>query len=312
MSKVMVVLAVVITMGLFFLMGAYVTGEVILDKDLVDSPEENISFEKASLMIVEVEEMISDMEEGGLSIAYVNDVFVEMRSVFEQVGYAEVLRGNVDASDSEKAEARSALSVVSWKDLDYRDVVVYYDIISSRKDLGFLLLDRITVEENSLDNGDFSGALWDILAEARLSFNSGRYKEAEELLDELDSEKEREVSEASVFSSLRRGARGFVERNWEYILIGLFVVLLIVYIIRKIFARVFLKRKIRKMEHELVGFKKLIRVAQRERFKRASISGLVYNIRMEKYNERISRIKEELPVLKSRLSVGKKVKLKRK
>ena len=41
--------------------------------------------------------------------------------------------------------------------------------------------------------------------------------------------------------------------------------------------------------------------AQEERFKENKISGLVYNIRMKKYEERLQEIKEELPVFEERL-----------
>ena len=44
-----------------------------------------------------------------------------------------------------------------------------------------------------------------------------------------------------------------------------------------------------------------MRKAQLERFKENKISGLVYNIRMNKYQERLQEIKEELPVLEERL-----------
>ena len=46
--------------------------------------------------------------------------------------------------------------------------------------------------------------------------------------------------------------------------------------------------------------------AQTERFKENKISGLVYNIRMEKYQEKLQKIKEELPVLENRLNKIKK------
>ena len=45
----------------------------------------------------------------------------------------------------------------------------------------------------------------------------------------------------------------------------------------------------------------LMKKTQEERFKENRISGLVYNIRMKKYEERLQEIKEELPVLEERL-----------
>ena len=41
--------------------------------------------------------------------------------------------------------------------------------------------------------------------------------------------------------------------------------------------------------------------AQTERFKENTLSALVYNIRIKKYQDRLNEIKEGLPVLESRL-----------
>ena len=41
--------------------------------------------------------------------------------------------------------------------------------------------------------------------------------------------------------------------------------------------------------------------AQEERFKEKKISGIIYNIRTEKYQKRMSEIKEILPVLEKKI-----------
>ena len=52
---------------------------------------------------------------------------------------------------------------------------------------------------------------------------------------------------------------------------------------------------------------KLMKKAQIQRFKQNKISELVYNIRMEKYREKTQEIKEELPILESRLDKLNKI-----
>ena len=56
----------------------------------------------------------------------------------------------------------------------------------------------------------------------------------------------------------------------------------------------------------------LMKKTQVERFKEGKVSGLVYNIRIKKYNERLGVIKEDLPVLEKRLAGGKVKKAKKK
>ena len=48
-------------------------------------------------------------------------------------------------------------------------------------------------------------------------------------------------------------------------------------------------------------FEDLTRTAQEERFNENKISGLIYNVRIRKYNEKLENLKQELPVLESRL-----------
>jgi hypothetical protein len=75
----------------------------------------------------------------------------------------------------------------------------------------------------------------------------------------------------------------------------------------KFIKRRLLKRKIHGMRIESKVLLGLMKKAQTERFKENKISGLVYNIRIKKYEERLGIIKEDLPILEARLS-GKKTK----
>ena len=56
----------------------------------------------------------------------------------------------------------------------------------------------------------------------------------------------------------------------------------------------------------------LIRKTQDERFKKGKLPKLIYDIRMNKFKEKISEIDEELPVLESKLKSKKNSKKKKK
>jgi uncharacterized protein (DUF2164 family) len=74
--------------------------------------------------------------------------------------------------------------------------------------------------------------------------------------------------------------------------------------------RKLLKKKIHKLKVEQKIVVGLLKKTQIERFKQNKISGLVYNIRMKKFEEKLNTIKEDLPVLEKRLAgvkVEKKV-----
>jgi hypothetical protein len=63
-----------------------------------------------------------------------------------------------------------------------------------------------------------------------------------------------------------------------------------------------LRNKIAKMKIEKENLVDLMKKTQIERFKKNTMSGIVYNIRTKKYQERINKISQSLPVLESRLN----------
>ena len=94
-----------------------------------------------------------------------------------------------------------------------------------------------------------------------------------------------------------------------YIITLLIILGIISYFGYKRFEKRLLINKIRKMKTEEQVLNELMKKTQTERFKENKISGLVYNIQMEKYRVRLQEIKEELPVLEERLKDLKTTKL---
>ena len=88
---------------------------------------------------------------------------------------------------------------------------------------------------------------------------------------------------------------------WEYILIIIAIFAVVGFIVYKKFRIKVLKKKIRKMKTERKVLIHLMKIAQIRRFKQNKISGLVYEIRMKKYQEKLERIKQEFPVVQARL-----------
>jgi len=56
-----------------------------------------------------------------------------------------------------------------------------------------------------------------------------------------------------------------------------------------------------KLRIELGSLQKLMEKTQTERFKEGNISHSTYEIRMEKYNERLNEVKQTIPVLEAML-----------
>jgi preprotein translocase subunit SecG len=262
-----------------------------------------ITEEMAMQTISESEQVIQDMQENNFSVIYMQDSLTEAKKIFEQARYAEILR-NVNSTEKEKQEARVALSSVKWQNITYADVLFYTEDIKNRKTIAFFLFDKINVEESKVIGA--SNETKAIFEQAKIAFSEERYDDAEKLLNDFDVAVEKEKSESSALVGISEGAKNFFQRYWIYIIVLLIVISVTGYFAYKRFEKELLTKKIRKMKIEEKVLDGLMKKTQTERFKENKISGLVYNIRIKKYQERLQEIKEELPVFEERLEKMRK------
>ncbi|MBS3094116.1 hypothetical protein J4474_00470 [Candidatus Pacearchaeota archaeon] len=185
------------------------------------------------------------------------------------------------------------------KKVSYDSVLVYTNQIKSRRDLAFSIYDRISIGETKLSS--ISENTKQILENSRQAFYLDRYAESEELLTQFETAYEKERVEASTLSGLKKGALNFFQRYWIYIILVLIVLIVLVIILYKKISRRLLIKRIAKMKAQREALNSLMKKSQEERFKENKISGLVYNIRMKKYKEKLNEIEEELPVLESKI-----------
>jgi hypothetical protein len=239
-----------------------------------------------------------NMNKDNLSANYINDVLIEAKRVFQQAEYASILRGEVNASESEKAYARETLRLINWKNITYANVLIYTNEIEDREATAYFLLDKLAVAEKKLNEA--SNATQAIFSQAKIAFSEERYDDTENLLTELNIAIEKEKANASILSGIKNGTKNFFQRYWVYIIILLILFGIGVFLLYRIFEKRLLKNKIKKMRIEKKVLNDLMKELQIKRFKENSISGLVYNIRMNKYKERLQEIQEKLPVLEEK------------
>ena len=103
------------------------------------------------------------------------------------------------------------------------------------------------------------------------------------------------------FEGLKTLGVGFFKNYWYFVLLFLGIFGFGGFFSFKQFKTKKLKKRIMKLRMEKSSLNDLIKLAQEERFRQNTISGLVYNIRMQKYMGRINKINQELPVLESNL-----------
>lgn len=317
-SKVILFSIIAVLLILASLAGLRFTGFTVYNDNPSSSINDsvNIAREEAVSAISWAEKIIVEMNNSGFFTTYVNDKLIEAKRALDTADYVEVMK-NYSASALEKAAASKALELIDWKNVNYNGVLVYTNaIIQAQKDASFIS-DSIFAFSLKLENEKKIGtdiiSSQAILEKARQSFTAERYNESINFLEQARTELENKKAETARLSVFKAYFLSFFLQYWYYFLAAFILVVLIsVYSYGKI-KKYNLFKKITHMKAEQQVLTTLMIRTQNERYKENKISGLVYNIRMKKYRDRINEIKETLPVLEARFkgkkSAGKVVKI---
>lgn len=301
-----IVLVLIIALFIFSYNNSF-TGFLILDEN--SSVSDNSTFEivtraMAVESINECYDILEEMQKNNFSIAFINDTLVSAEIALKQADYAEVLR-NSSSSEAEKSTARMALKLVDWKSIDYSDVIEYTNKIESRKKQAYEIFDMITAVEMKINDFSSRGILVsdniNDLKRAKEAFYLDQYTDSIKLIEQINGELEAKRAQAAKIYGLRQGAMNFFQKYWLGIIVFLIILSIIVYLAQKKIRIIKIQNKIKKLNLEKQILVDLMKKAQIERFKENKISGLVYNIRIKKYQEKLQDIKETLPVLENKL-----------
>lgn len=265
-----------------------------------------VSEEDAFSSIEQAKREIKIMEENGFSTDYVSDELREAENLMSQLEYVEVLN-DPQSTPFEKNIASKELRLINYRSLSYEDVLIHTENIISAKEEAFTVSDEIRVLELKIE--DFEKEGYNItevkksLFEVYEAFNFERYGEARELIIETEDILEKIASGQSRVNLLIKSSKNFFQLyGFFLIIISGVLLILILYIKEKVKIRN-LRKKLRKLNNELKSLDGLLRKTQEERFKKASISGLVYNIRSENYKSRIEKVRSEIAVVKKRIEI---------
>jgi hypothetical protein len=292
-----------------------ITGSAISDSG--ESVKEKVTENKASSEILRGEELITEMTERELPTQKVNDLMIDARRIFDIAKNAEILR-DVNATREDKFKAGRALKLIDWKDIDFEDVVLKIEEIERNLDLAKSVGDSLRAMEieitdyykredaSVLQSPEDTPSLV-TLEEAKKAYKDARFVEAERLIQKVSEEYENELAGRSTLSTVNKGARNFVQRYWIFILIFVAVLGFFGNMSIEKFRKQRLEKKVKKMHTEKEAIFKIMRKTQELRFKENKISGLVYNVRMKAYRERLNKIKSELPVLEKELLRYRKI-----
>lgn len=306
-----VIIAILLVFGILFSfyfvnLNPSITSYAISDisDESLNTPINSSVIQQDALDSLEVAEgQLQNLKDNDLPIFYIEDIYEEALVIYQQAYYAEIMRG--DYSEEEKTLASKELKLVNWRKIDYSDVLIYTNEIDKHFEKIYFIGDSIEIETKKLETYsnkgfEISQESLNILNKTIIAFNNDQLNDAESFLDDYRNSIEDDLSQKSILGSLEKSTKNFIQR-YRYVIIFLLVIFIgIALSVYRLYQLRKLEHKIARMKHEKVLLVSLIKKTQDERFNQASIPNLVYNVRMEKYKEKLDEVKRRLPVLEDK------------
>ncbi len=262
---------------------------------------ENVNRNIAVSDIALAEAEMIDMVNLGLSVNQINDTILQAKQALNRADFADLV--NSGATGELVNKAKKTLEDLNYTGFTYEDVLVYTNIVHSRKKEALVLIDSVRALELKIQDAKSQDiniiASEDYLNQAKKAFSQERYQETTDLIFKGNSELDKEKSDLAKLNALVKSSQNFVFKHWLQILIILLVLLILIYICFRINKIMKLKRNLRNLKFEVKSLNKLMKNLQEDRYKKCTISEYVYKIRLKKYKERMDYIERTIPVIEA-------------
>lgn len=268
--------------------------------------------EEAENAIAKAEQEMQVMYDGGFAVNAVNDTIYQAKQAMERAEFAESI--GMDPSSNLAQQAKKAFEGLNYEGFTYEEVIKIADKVPAMKQQAYGTFDEISVVKQKIpqykEEGVYTADAENMLKQAEEAFEKERYAEAEELVAKSTQELDARKAELTTVNVLVESSRGFLERNWKNLAITAFVLIVVIALT---WHKVNLKRiqmRLKSLYFEREALIRLIKDNQIDMYKKGTIASSVYKIRMEKYNERLNQIKEQIPVVEEMLKKHKVKKIK--
>lgn len=298
-------------------MGKKAIENITVPENVTAPPVKIITEEEAFNALVQAQDDVAEMQAAGLGADFVNDKLMEAKDAFAGANVSQALQQIGETQSEEQKKYAMGLYLAALEAArteagenytkigeNYTKVVEISDLIRDRKEQAYKLMDDLELLEldmNALNRTIANYSAADYLYEkARTAFQEERYEESRDMINQtyesittitIESTRLRALLKAS-----KRTIVNFAREHWQGIIItAVVLVILGLYVYDKAsFIR--LKRKIKDMTIEDSTLMKLMKEAQKDYYQEGEISRKMFDIKMQKYKERKTEIKEQLPV----------------
>jgi hypothetical protein len=238
-----------------------------------------------------IQDIIDEMKSANFSVMMLEDLLEQTNNLF--VGQEAV----EDAGD----------------EADYTFIIKNYEDIKNIRDRAFSINDEIFSISSMISDLDSRGidvsGINSKFSELEIEFSNERYDQAEELIEKLYtavSESEAESAQVSaLYESSRKTLSGFLEDNWQVIIIVGTVLVAGILLFYNEFRVYRLNNRKRRLHFEKHVVTDLIRKVQRGYFEKRELSEGQYSIKISKFRELIRDIDRMLPIINEKLAKTK-------
>lgn len=171
----------------------------------------------------------------------------------------------------------------------------------------FIVLEDFLIENNYLEDN----ATYNAYVQANESFRAERYEEA---MVHIESAREKaseydalNTKVKALVAASSRNIKSFLQRNWEFVLGGLVLVLALFFILKKIIRRKIIQHKLKQLQLRKESVHELTKQIQKEYFSTGKLSESAYHIRLKVYGEMVRDIRRQIPLLEEELALQKNV-----
>jgi uncharacterized membrane protein len=277
-----------------------------------------VTEEQAMSALLQAEEDIQEMADAGFSTTLANDAFTEAKKAFTGENYSKMLADTEKINDTKRREEvkrllLAAQEVAAGAVTDYNLVVEKADEIREIKERAFEINDLLKALEMRIDDLKDTVDVSDveeIKRNAEKEFNEESYDKAEEIANEGFNLLDTKAAEATQLKLMYKGGKeaviNFVKENWLGILIGVISAVIIILILHKMILVILLKAKLKDLMLEKDVLNDLIKIAQKERFQKGTITKKEYDIKVIRFKQRLVEVNKETPIVEAKLK-GKKI-----
>jgi hypothetical protein len=256
----------------------------------------------ATNAISQSQQDMNEMLAAGLSINSINDSITAANQALERADFAELIKHNATGELAETA--REALEGLNYEGFTYDEVLKYTQEVTSRKLQAYNVSDSLRAVEIKIGEYQKSINVSDvenILENARTAFGYERYDEATALISQANDMLDSKKAELATFNILVKSGKSFLEKNWRETIIVAAIAFVCGYFGWRRYNIRRIENRLKKLKAEKGSLTNLMKKAQVERYDGGKLSGLVYNMRMEKYSKKLNEIKANIPVLEAML-----------